>query len=898
MSKRDETHSLQLAFSLHRSGKFAEAAKLYRKIIKSNPREAHALHSLGIIEAAGGNHAEAARLMARSLAVQTTNIPFMQNYATVLCQLQQFEAAGAICLKGLQLDGANVYLLYVAAGALLKQNRLQDSLSKFDALLLYEPNHLAAITERSSVLLALEQYDAALAAIERAIALDPNYAEAYLNKGVLCGRLKRYDEAIASFDRALRLDPKLGNAWLGYGNVLFGLQRFDEALVAYERAQSLDADPCQVWIGRGNAYDGLQRYDEASRAYDHALAADPRSAEAWVGRGNALREFKQYDAALAAYDKALTCREGIAEAWVGRGNVFLRLLRYEDALACYDKALTFGAGSAEAWLGRGNTLLKLKRFDEALAAHGNATGLAEAWVGCGNVFYETRRYREASAAYDQALALKPGLAEAWYGRGNVLREFKQYDAAVAAYDKALFLKPDLTGAESGRINAKNCVCNWIGRDDACARLIASVRNGSVSAGPFEFLAVPSSAEEQLACAKLWIKTLHSPSPRRLWQGERYVHDRIRVAYMSSDFGEHPVSYLAAGLFDHHDKSWFETTAISFGHNDNSELRKRLEASFDRFVDVETQTDEQIARVIRDLEIDILVDLTGLTKFGRASIAAQRPSPLQVNYLGYPGTMGTDYIDYIIADPVLVPESQQGNYAEKIVHLPHCYMPHDDSGRLISERCLERAEFGLPENGIVFCCFNNAYKLTPHVFRSRMNILKAVEGSVLWLTRDNPSAASNLRREAVSAGVDPDRLVFADRLPSSADHLARHSLADLFLDTLPYNAHTTASDALWAGLPVLTLIGETFAGRVAASLLTAIGLPELIARTPEQYESMAIELATHPAALAAIRDKLARNRLGTPLFDTASYTRHLESAYATMYRRYQDGLGPDHIRVPG
>jgi protein O-GlcNAc transferase len=900
MSNRDDAQSLQLAFSLHRSGKFAEAAKLYRKIIKRNPREPHALHSLGIIEAAGGNSAEAARLMARSLSVQPANIQFMQNYATVLCQLEQYETAGAVCLKGLEADRTNVYLLYVAAGALFRQGRLQDALSQFDRLLLLEPNHVAAITERSTVLLALEQYDAAAAGLEKAIALDPGYAEAHLNRGMLYGRLKRHDDAIGSFDKALRLDPNLGNAWLGYGGVLFELRRFEEALAAYDKAEALRAHPDEVWIGRGNALFELQRYPEASAAYDNALALKPGSAEAWVGRGNVSREFKQHDEALAAYDKALTFKTGIAEAWLGRGNILLDLRRYEEALAAYDVALSFRGGLAEAWLGRGNSFLRLNRPDEALAAYDNAAGLAEAWVGRGNVFYQRQHYQEATLAYDSALALKPGLAEAWAGRGNVLRELERYQEALGPYERALALKPDLIGVEGARINVKNCICDWNGLEAENAHLIASVRNGNTSAAPFELLAVPSSARDQLDCAKAWIGFMYPPSSARLWQGERYVHDRIRVAYLSSDFRQHPVSFLTAGLFERHDKSRFETTALSWGRSDNSELRKRLEASFERFIDVETLSADQIASLIRTLEIDVLVDLNGLTRGPRGSrtnVLARRPAPVQVNYLGYAGTMGADYVDYIVADPVLVPAPDRDSYAEKIVYLPHSYMPHDDTSRLISDRSFARAEFGLPEHGFVFCCFNNSYKLNPTLFRERMKLLKAVEGSVLWLSENNAAAMSNLRKEAVAADVDPGRLVFAGRLPSSADHLARHRLADLFLDTLPYNAHTTASDALWAGLPLLTQIGETFAGRVAASLLTAIGLPELIAQTPQQFESMAIELATKPEALAAIKDKLAQNRLTRPLFDTRLYTRHIESAYAAMYQRHRDGLSPDHIYVP-
>jgi protein O-GlcNAc transferase len=357
-----------------------------------------------------------------------------------------------------------------------------------------------------------------------------------------------------------------------------------------------------------------------------------------------------------------------------------------------------------------------------------------------------------------------------------------------------------------------------------------------------------------------------------------------------------VADLVAGVFECHDRSQFEVFGISIGPNDKSEIRRRLERSFDTFIDAEALGFEEIAKRVRAEEIDILIDMNGLTQHARTELFACRPAPIQVNYLGYPGTMGASYMDYIIADPILIPASHRSGYVEKVVCLPYSYLPHDDTSRRISDRPLERGEFGLPGNGFVFCCFNNAYKLNPRLFRSRMKLLQAVEGSVLWLSEHSATARDNLRKEAAAAGVNPDRLVFAGHVASSADHLARHRLADLFLDTLPYNAHTTASDALWAGLPVLTQIGETFAGRVAASLLSAIGLPELIVQTQEQFEGTAIELATQPEQMAAIKRKLAENRFTKPLFNTNLYTRHIESAFATMYQRHQDGALPGHIHV--
>jgi len=795
MSKRDET--LQKAFSLHRSGNFAEAAKLYRKIIRQDPRQANALHSLGIIESATGNRAEAAALMARSLALQPGNIGFMQNYATVLCQLGRFETASAVCLKGLKLDSGNAYLLYVAAAALLQQDRPQEALAQFDALLAGEPGHVAGLTERSSAHMALEQYEAARADIERAIALQPQYAEAHLNRGILAGRLKRHDDAVAAFQHALKLDPNAANAWLGLGNVLFDQKRASEALAAFDRA----------------------------------LALAPGAGEAWLGRGNVLFDLKQAGDALAAYDKALSLRPSLAEAWLGRGNVLFDLFRHEEALA----------------------------------------------------------------AYDRALALKPQSAEASAGRGHALAGLKRPEEAIIAYGEALARRGDLVGLQGDRVFARMQLCDWDGIEAETARVLQAVRAGEAVTSPFNLLVSDASPADQLRCARIWTDRRY-PAQSPLWRGERYARDRIRIGYVSGDLREHPVAYLAAGLFEMHDRARFEVIGVSIGPDDRSDIRCRLPRAFDKFVDVAGLGVDDIARRIRAEEIDLLVDLNGFTQNARPGIFARRPAPVQVNYLGFPGTMGADYIDYIIADPVLVPPSHHAAYAEQVVTLPHSYMPHDAIGRAISDGGFQRGQFGLPDSAFVFCCFNNAYKFNPRAFASWMRILKAVDGSVLWLSQSHPAAMANLRKHAAAAGVAPDRLVFATRLASMADHLARHRLADLFLDTLPYNAHTTASDALWAGLPVLTQIGESFAGRVAASLLTAIGLPELIVQTTDQFESLAIELATAPGKLSQIRERLASNRATTPLFDTKLFTRHLEIAYAIMVERSRAGLSPEPIQV--
>ena len=385
-----------------------------------------------------------------------------------------------------------------------------------------------------------------------------------------------------------------------------------------------------------------------------------------------------------------------------------------------------------------------------------------------------------------------------------------------------------------------------------------------------------------------------PAARPLWRSERYHHDKIRIAYLSTDFRAHAVAFLIVGIFEHHDKDRFETIAISFSRDDKSETRTRIETAFDRFIDVQEMSDSEVAALMREMEIDIAIDLNGYTGDSRTAILAHRPAPVQVNYLGYPGTMGAPYIDYIIADRMVIPEAQQNHYSEKIVYLPDAYQANDRKRR-VADRTPTRSEAGLPERGFVFASFNNTYKIGPEVFDVWMRLLRSIEGSVLWLLEDNAIAGANVKREAQARGVAPERLVFAPRNKPD-EHLARHRLADLFLDTLPYNAHTTASDALWMGLPLVTCPGNTFPGRVAASLLNAIGMPQLVTASLAEYEALARKLAGDPAALAAIKAKLAVNRDTHPMFDTARFAGYLESAYVTMWERQQRGDVPASFLV--
>jgi predicted O-linked N-acetylglucosamine transferase (SPINDLY family) len=601
----------------------------------------------------------------------------------------------------------------------------------------------------------------------------------------------------------------------------------------------------------------------AERIYQEVLEQQPQHFDALHMQGVIALQTRRTELGVELIRNAIGINDKVAAAHNNLGKALQDLKLPGEALACFDRAIALDPGFVEACANRGNTLVSLGRSEEALAS------------------------------YAQAIALKPDFAEMYRNRGNVFSKLRRYGEAFAAYDKMMALRPDLIGAEGHRLYAKMHLCDWSDRDAENARLIASVRNGNANTQPFIFLAVPASSADQLQCSCLWAANNY-PAQTPLWRGEKYDHDRIRVAYLSADFRQHAMSYLLAGMFECHDRSRFEMTAISFGADDNSEIRQRVRASFERFIDARTQSDDQIAATIRSLEIDIVVDLMGFTTDCRTGIFARRPAPVQAQYLGFPGTMGAPYMDYIIADRTVIPDHQQAFYSEKPVVLPDSYFV-SDGRRAVADTVFSRAELGLPSSGFVFCCFNNTYKIAPDIFDCWMRILAQVEGSVLWLFEGNPDAAGNLRKHAAARGIDPARLIFAGRM-KPPDHLARHRAADLFLDTLPYNAHTTASDALWTGLPVLTCLGETFAGRVAASLLTAVGLPELVTTTMADYERLAIELATGPERLASIRAKLAANRLTTPLFDTRRFAGNIEAAYTAMHARHRAGLAPDLIAI--
>ncbi len=775
---------------------------------------------------------------------------------------------------------------------------LQAQPRNFDAL------HLLGIIEAQK-----SNFTAAVDLLGRAIRRNPASAAAHSNLGNALLDLNRPGDALASYDRALALKSDYPEAHANRGNALLALQRPAEALAGYERALALNPRYFNALFNRGNALGVLQRHEEALASYDQALSLNPGNTEALNNRGATLLDLRRYEEALASCDRALALQPAFAAALNSRGNALLKLSQPAQALASYERALALDADYLEAHANRGDALRELKRPGEALASydlalargtrqdHARAHGFdfASVMLNRGNVLRDLGRNDDALASFDAALSLKPDYAEALYNRGAVLSDLKRHDEAAGAYTRLLEIAPEHEYA-AGRLLWVNLqCCDWTGCAQAVEHMVAAVAQGKRVDAPFAFLSVTHSAATQLQCARIYAGDKYPATPASRWRAARQPHERIRVAYVSADFREHPVTFLTAGLFEKHDRARFETIAIALRPAGQGEMGQRVQAAFERFVDVSEKSDGEAIAVMRELEVDIAVDLSGYTGDCRTAIFVGRCAPLQVNYLGFPATMGVEYMDYIIADEFVIPRESQVHYAEQVVYLPDTFQANDDRRR-IGAAVPARQAVGLPDSGFVFCSFNNNYKINPATFDAWMRVLHAAPGSVLWMFAGTAQVQRNLQAEAARRGIAPSRLVFAQGL-AYADHLARLRLADLFLDTLPFNAGTTASDALWAGIPVLTCAGHAFAARMAGSLLRAAGLPELIARDPDEYESMAIRLATDALLLPDLRARLARNRTTCPLFDTDRFRRHIESAYVTMSDRYQRGEPPAGFAVP-
>ena len=696
----------------------------------------------------------------------------------------------------------------------------------------------------------------------QAISINPNHAESFVNLGFVLTQQKLYAEAERCLKQAVQIDPALEDAYFLLGGIARECGNLATAIENYRKTLELKpdfeiayCDLCQVLFQNG-------QIENAKDIIERAISINPRFATFHFYLGNLYRHEGKLERAIMCYQKALSIEPDYLDAHYSIGNVLQDLGRLDQAEACYLRARAIDPDSVEV----NNNL--------------------------GVVLNEQGKLNEAVACFNKLLMLRPDFSVGHNNLGLIFEAQRNLHQAKACYRRALDANPDFHEAKINLLHIQQCLCDWkeLGSlSEEIRRAVRGIRSATENPiPPFAFLALAGTTPaEQRLCAENWVQSTFQNQIYKTeeipFKFKREPKSRIHIGYISADFREHPVSHLMAQVFELHDRERFQITAYSYGPDDGSEMRKRLENAFDDFVDIRELNYESAARRIYEDRVDILVDLTGYTEHSRTAILALRPAPVQVGYLGFLGTMGADFMDYIIADPFLIPPGHEKDYSEKIAYLPSYQA--NDRHCAIAETPTRKA-CSVPEDGFVFCCFNQSYKILPDVFDVWMRLLKAVPNSVFWVYVSYPDAIENLRREAQARGVPPERLIFAERLPLDR-HLARLRCADLFLDTLPYNAGTTASNALWAGLPVVTCAGETFSSRMAGSLLTALGLPELITSNLEDYYALALDLATDENQYQKIRKKVIANRESAPLFDSTNFTRNLEKTYQQMWDRFVD-----------
>jgi predicted O-linked N-acetylglucosamine transferase (SPINDLY family) len=789
-------------------------------------------------------------------------------------------------------EPADTAAIFARACLLHQQGKLREAAPLYRRVLLADPAHFDAHHMLGLLHAQQGEFLGAVKAIGHALKLEPRNQQALSNFGNVLRALGQFNEALASYDAAISENRDDAVIWFNRGLLLAEMRRMPDALASYDRAIAIAPAHGEALFARASALTDMDRLEEALAACDAAASARPHMAEAFNLRGVLLWRLGRHDAALDAFNIALSIAPGNADFLNNRGLALSALERHEEALNNYDAALAARPGYVDALHNRGNALAGLQRFDEALESHDGLLALRPdhpaTLINKGAALAALQRFDEALAAYDAAAKDRGSSNKAHYNRGVVLGHMQRFAEALEAFEAVLDADAHYPHALSAAANAALNLCDWPKVRQFRGKIERAVAENSAVVAPFTLLGYSEDVALHLKCAKVWLAD-KGVGCRGPWcEAVARGHEKLRIAYVSSDWGAHPVGYQLAALLDEHDRSGFEIHGVSLAMDDGSDIRSRLVRACDQFHDVRLWNDRDAAALLRRMEIDIAVDLNGHTQYARPGLFAARPAPVQVNWLGYPSTIGSACIDYVIADARALPFSDQPHYSEMIVHMPDSYFAPGDVPPAAMRPT--RQQEGLPPEGLVFCCFNQSWKISETVFDVWMRLLREVPGSVLWLKEHPPEVRARLEHEAGARGVDPARLVWAKR-SDREQHVARLGLADLMLDTLPYNAHATASDALWAGVPIISCVGRAFAGRVASSLLRAAGLPELVTATLTDYESQALKLARDSAARAGLREALVKNRARAPFFDSVRHARLMEAAFRQMWRNTQGGATP-------
>ena len=673
---------------------------------------------------------------------------------------------------------------------------------------------------------------------------------------------------------------------------------FINAKLIYENILAVDKKNFDALFFLAIILINFKNYKKARDLLEQVVLIKPNSADAYNNMGICLEKLNDLDGAIKNYNLAISNKPNFAEAHNNIGVVFQKLRNFDQAILQYKKAISYKNLYLDAYINLANLFKETKQFEEAIKNYDLAINLnpklAEVYNNKGNALKEIRKFEEAIKNYDLAINLNPNFAEAYFNTATALQDIKNFEKAVLYFEKALLLDKEIPFCKGYLLHAKMLCCNWNGLNELYKEIYNDVEKNRYSATPFGYQAICDDESNLQKCAQLYSSKRFPEIKNNLFSKKVSKNKKNKIGYLFGEFREQATSILMTEVWEKHNKEDFEIIAFDSGWDDKSVRRNRIINAFDKFIDISKVSDLDAAKIIYREQIDILINLNGFFGTGRPVVFSYRPAGIQINYLGFPGTIGSKYIDYILCDQTVVPLESKKFYNEKIIYLPDSYQANDTK-RNISDKKFLRKELSLPNESFVFCCFNNNYKITPNMFDVWVRLLKKIDNSVLWLIEGNSEATENLKKEAKIRNIDASRLIFAKRMKLE-DHLARHKNADLFLDTLPYNAHTTASDSLWAGLPVLTCLGKAFPGRVAASLLRSLDLPELITYSENEYIFKAEELALNPEKLTLIKNKLDANKFSQPLFNTELFCRNLESAFKIIFERYSLGLETEDISL--
>ncbi len=800
-------------------------------------------------------------------------------------RLQTGDVAGAqwLCGQVLQRAPRNGEALCLLGIICLIEGRARDAVAYLEQALAASPWHGVALDNLGLAHLVLGQFAEAERVLRKAVALTGAPASVQMRLGLAVMHQQRYPEAVRLLQRALEREPQNIDCHLNLGQALARTGDRAAAREHFETVLRLAPGHADAMFNLGVVALEQKELDPAQQWFERARAQSPQHVDALVNLGIVLQMQAHFDAAAGCFQRALEIDPASAAAGNNLAHTLVLQNRLAEAREQYRATLALAPAMVEAHEGLATVCFKLGRLKESILHLREilrlGSGNCGTWTALADALFQDGQLDEAESAARRASEMDPGTAGPYSALALIHIVHNAPDRAIAVLEEGF----QRTGANNllGMLTHQlQRACDWGKWRTAWQEMAGRLDSAADLGSPYWLLHEPTTAEQQLSYTRRWAEArfaaTSAPGARAVLA--RSTPQRVRIGYLSSEFHEHAITHLLAGVLERHDRERFEIFAYSYGPEDHSPMRARVRQACEHFIDVAREPDDGVVTRIQDDALDVLVDLKGYTLGARTSILACRPCPIQVNWLGYPGTMGAGFIDYLITDSFTVPPGKEAAYSERVLYLSPCWQCNDQSRPVTGP--LTRQEYGLPDDGFVFCCFNQAVKITPELFGVWMNLLRRVPRAVLWLADDNPLATRNLTAAAKTHGIGPDQLVFAPRLPF-AQHLARYRVADLALDTFPYTSHTTASDALWLGCPLVALCGDTFAARVSGSILTACGLPELITYALPDYEELAYRFASDPGFAHGVRTRLSSVRSSAPLFDAAAFARDLERLYTNL-----------------